>query len=95
MVTNKVTTDIVDDWHAPELYACEIVGYTIASGNVALTLASNRAFFTAAGHETKRVVVGRVVLSLTAAQALSFELFEFLKTHGLDPAKKPHDVALQ
>jgi hypothetical protein len=94
-MTSKATIDIVDDWHAPELYACEIVGYTIASGNVALTLASNRAYFTAAGYETKRVVVGRIVHSLTAAQALSFELYEFLKTHGLDPARKPHDVALQ
>ncbi len=95
MTESRAKNDIVDDLHAPETYACEIVGYSLTSGNVTLTLASNRAFFTNAGHEAKRVVVGRVVLSLTAAQALSFELYDFLKTNGLDPARKPHDVALQ
>jgi hypothetical protein len=95
VTASKPKLDLIDDWHGPETYASEIVGYSLNSGNVTLTLASNRALFSSAGHETKRVVVGRVVLSLTAAQALSFELYDFLKTQGLNPGRKPDEVALQ
>jgi predicted DNA-binding WGR domain protein len=95
VTAGKPKLDLIDDWHGPETYASEIVGYSLNSGNVTLTLASNRALFSSAGHETKRVVVGRVVLSLTAAQALSFELYDFLKTQGLNPGRKPDEVALQ
>jgi hypothetical protein len=80
--------DIVDNLYAPETYASEIAGYTISGGNVTLTLATTRATWNDGVITNKRVVVGRVVLSLHAAQALSFELFDFLKKHGLDPAKQ-------
>jgi hypothetical protein len=95
MTESRAKPEIVDNLHAPETYACEIVGYSLTSGNVTLTLASNRAFFTNAGYENKRVVVGRIVLSLASAQSLSFELYDFLKKNGLSPARKPNDVALQ
>jgi hypothetical protein len=79
--------EIIDNLHAPEIYASEIAGYTIAHGNITLTLITTRATWNAAGIVNKRVVVGRVVLSLGAAQALSVELFDFLKKQGVDPAQ--------
>jgi hypothetical protein len=85
---NKHMLEIVDNLHAPEIYASEITGYTIGHGNVTLTLASSRASWNDQGVPNKRVVVGRMVLSLSAAQALSVELFGFLRNHGLDPTKK-------
>ena len=95
MPDSKMKPAIVDNLHAPELYTCEIIGYSLTGGNITLTMASNRAFFTNEGHETKRVVVGRVVMSLVAAQLLSLELYDFLKRNRLDPAKKSDDAPLQ
>jgi hypothetical protein len=95
VTASKPKLDLIDDWHVHETYATEIVGYSLNGGNVTLTLASDRALFSSAGNETKRVVVGRAVLSLTAAQALSFELYDFLKIQDLNPGRKPDDVALQ
>jgi hypothetical protein len=87
--------EIIDNLHAPELYAGEIAGYTIAQGNVTLTLVTTRATWNDGGITNRRVVVGRIVLSLGAAQALSFELFNFLKKHGVDPAQTPGCAQVQ
>jgi hypothetical protein len=87
--------EIIDNLHAPEIYSAEIAGYTIAQGNITLTLATTRATWSEATVTNKRVIVARIVLSLGAAQALSVELFDFLKKHGLNPAQKPDDTIVQ
>jgi hypothetical protein len=87
--------ELVDNLHAPEIYASEITGYTISNGNVTLTLASVRASWEDAGVPNKRVVVGRIVLSMSAAQALSVELFQLLNKQGLNPARKNLGMQVQ
>jgi hypothetical protein len=88
-VEAKLLLEIVDNLHAPEIYASEIAGYTIAQGNVTLTIATTRATWQDGNVSNKRVVVARIVLSLSAAQALSVELFDFLKKQDLVPAQNP------
>jgi hypothetical protein len=87
--------ELIDNLLAPEIYASEITGYTISNGNVTLTLASVRASWEDPGTPNKRVVVGRIVLSMGAAQALSVELFQLLNKQGLNPARKSQGVQVQ
>ncbi len=87
--------EIVDNLHAPETYASEIAGYTIANGNVTLTVATTRATWQDGTVTNKRVVVARIVLSLNAAQALSVELYDFLKKHDLVPQQNPGSQKIQ
>lgn len=95
MTDEKPKVPLVDNLHAPELYASEIAGFSVASGNIALTLASVRASWNDEGAPNRRVVVGRLVLPIPAAQALAIELYNFLKNHGLDPAGKPEGTSVQ
>jgi hypothetical protein len=94
-VEANLLLEIIDNLHAPETYASEIAGYTIAQGNVTLTLATTRATWQDGNVTNKRVVVARVVLSLSAAQALSVELFDFLKKQDLVPAQNPGASKMQ
>jgi hypothetical protein len=86
---------IVDDLHGMELYATEVSGFTLAHGNVTLTLSSLRASWDDEGIPNKRVVVGRIVLPSASAQVLALELYDFLKSRGLDPAPMPEGTQVQ
>ena len=73
--------EIIDNQSYPEIFASAIVGYTIADGNLSLTLASTRSTWTDGVVTNKRVVVGRVILPISTANIMSIAMFDFLKKH--------------
>lgn len=86
----------IDNPTAPEIFADSAVGFANFHGVVRIALASTRPHHTGAGAGTpapiNQVVVGRLVMPISAAQNLAVGLFDFLKSHGIDPltAQKPN-----
>src|SRR5947207_7595153 len=74
---------LVDDPNAPELYASNVSGIHLLSGNVIITLESARADHASAAGTVHRVVVGRVVLPAPTAQHLAAMLQQLLERNGL------------
>lgn len=76
---------IVENLHAPEVYADTAPFFAHKNGNVSITFASLRFDNTASPGVAKNVVVGRVVMPATYAHALAAGLFDYMKKNGLSP----------
>jgi hypothetical protein len=70
---------------APDVFADEAAGFFVHNGIVRITFASARVNHVSSPGPVNRVVIGRLVMSVEAAQALSIGLFDFLKSRGLGP----------
>jgi hypothetical protein len=81
-----VPLSLVDNPHAPDVYADEVVGFFINNGVVKITLSSARVNHGVNPGPVNRVVIGRLVMPIQAAQALAAGLFDFLKSRGADPS---------
>jgi hypothetical protein len=86
-MTATTAIPLTDDPHAREIFATEAAGFFLLQGNVSITFATARFDHTTEPGSINRRVVGRVAMSVPAAQALCLSLFEFLKSRGLDPAE--------
>lgn len=75
----------VDDPHAPEVLVDEAVGYFHFNGVVKITLAAARIDHSTVPGPVNRVVIGRLAMSVPAAQNLCLSLYDFLVTQGMDP----------
>jgi hypothetical protein len=80
----------VDDPHAPDLFVDETAGFFVHNGLLKLTLVSIRANHGSAPAPINRVVVGRLAMTVPAAQNLSVALYDFLKSRGLLPPSLVH-----
>jgi hypothetical protein len=78
---------LVDDPHAPEYFASSCCGFSIGQGHVTLTFESARCNHFDPKCGMTRVVVGRVVLPIQAAQALVIELNTALQRSGFNPSR--------
>lgn len=82
---NPIPVSYMDNPLAPDVYADEAAGFFIHSGNVKITFTSARVNHVSAPGPVNRVVVGRLVMSVEAAQSLAVGLFDFLKSRGVAP----------
>lgn len=87
--------NFIDNPHAPELFASETVGYFLHDGVIHITFASARVNHVTNPGPINRVVIGRVALPVSVAQALTLGLYDFLKSRGLDPAPVPSKDKMQ
>jgi hypothetical protein len=87
MSDNPVTVTFVDNPHAPEIFASGIAGVFRTGDNIAVTVESARVDHATTPGPVNRVVVGRVVLTVAAAQALVLSLNGFLEQQGLSPSE--------
>lgn len=76
---------LVDNPHAPELFASGASGFFIFNGNVVITFESARVDHSISPGPVNRVVVGRVVLPIAGAQGLVLGLHDILAQQGADP----------
>jgi hypothetical protein len=74
---------LIDDPHAPELYASNFSGIHILLGNAVITLESARADHSSGAGTVNRVVVGRIVMPIAAAQSLALQLSALLGQSSL------------
>ncbi len=82
---NTIPVSFMDNPLASDVYADEAAGFFINSGNVKITFASARVNHVSAPGPINHVVVGRLVMSVEAAQSLAVGLFDFLKSRGVAP----------
>lgn len=87
MNSDQVDTTFVDNPHAPEMFASNVSGLFLTGGNVAVTLESSRVDHGTSPGPINRVVIGRVVLTMPAAQALAVGLNAFLEERGFSPSE--------
>ena len=83
----QVQFELVENLLAPEMFAGGVTGFSLGDGVVRLTFETMRV-----NNHTNlstRVVIGRIVMPISGAQSLAAGLYDFLKTHGLDPVPKP------
>jgi hypothetical protein len=78
---------LIDDPHAPEFFATSCCGFSIGQGHVTLTFESARCNHFDPKCGMSRVVVGRIVLPIQAAQALVIELNTSLQRSGFNPSR--------
>jgi hypothetical protein len=78
---------LIDDPHAPEFFATSCCGFSIGQGHVTLTFESARCNHFDPKASMNRVVVGRIVLPIQAAQALVIELNTSLQRSGFNPSR--------
>ncbi len=78
---------LIDDPHAPEFFATSCCGFSIGQGHVTLTFESARCNHFDPNCGMSRVVVGRIVLPIQAAQALVIELNTSLQRSGFNPSR--------
>jgi hypothetical protein len=81
-----VLPPLIDNPLAPEFFADEATGFFIHQGNISITFSSARVDHRSNPGPVSRVVVGRVVLPITAAAGLAVGLYDFLRQMGIDPA---------
>jgi len=91
-VPAAAAVNFIDNPLAPDIFADVAVGFVNFHGVVRIALASSRMYHASAPGPVNQVVVGRLVMPIQAAQNLAVGLFEFLKSHGIDPltAQKPN-----
>lgn len=76
---------LIDNPSAPDLFADEVVGFLIANNTMRLTLASAKADHTSHPGTTTRVVTGRLVMPLAAAERfhkLLTTIIDNMKSHN-------------
>ena len=78
---------LLNDPFAPETFTTGCCGLSIGPSTVTLTLESARCDHSDAACPVERVVVGRVVMPLQAAQALVLQLNDALSRSGLSPTQ--------
>jgi len=78
---------LIDDPLAPEVFATSCCGFSIGQGHVTLTFESARCNHFDPNCGMNRVVVGRIVLPIPAAQALVIELNTSLQRSGFNPSR--------
>ena len=86
-------SDLVDDGLAPHIFADSTAGFHKRAEITTITFATNR-------HDhirgvAERVVVLRLVLPAMRARNMAQLLFDFLRSHGFDPAPRPADTLVQ
>jgi hypothetical protein len=77
---------LLDNPFADEFFADEATGFYVHQGNISITFSSARVDHRSNPGPVSRVVVGRVVLPITAAAGLAVGLYDFLRQMGIDPA---------
>lgn len=78
---------LVDNFAAPELFATGVSGCGLVHNTVLLTLEGVRCDHSRPQPTMERVVVGRLALTIPAAQALVLGLNDYLAQHGVSPAQ--------
>jgi hypothetical protein len=78
---------IIDNPFAPEILATGFTGFANIGGMIVLTLESSRCDHSRPAPTVERVVVGRIALTVHAAQRLVASLNDFLEEQGMSPSR--------
>lgn len=66
----------IDNPHAPDIFADGLTGFFLLNGNIRLTFESARVSHAASPGPVNRVVIGRLVMPVDAAENMAKEIFK-------------------
>ena len=92
---SDTTPTFIDNPHAPDVFADEAMGFFLTGGNVRITFVSYRVNYSASPGPVSRVVIGRLVMSLPAAEAMHRGLADFIARMKAQAQSVPHGTTLQ
>ena len=78
-MTNQVPVTFIDNPHAPEVFAFRASGIALFADNIHLTFEAPRVDHATSPGPINRVVVRRLVLPLSGAEALRDLLIDYIK----------------
>ncbi len=70
---------LIDNPHAPDIFADALTGYFVLNGSVRLTFESARANHAVPAGPLKRVVTGRLTMPIDAAERMAREVLAFIE----------------
>ena len=85
----SLKVELIDAPHAPTMYATAYSGIWLYAGAVHVTLEASRINHSTSPGSIQRVVIGKLVMPVEAAQRLAVGLFKFLTEHGVPPPNLP------
>jgi hypothetical protein len=93
-MTDTPETPLIEDPRAPEIFADSLVGMFNFNGNLRLTLEAARAAHHVNPAPVARVVVGRVIMPLAAAENMARGILDFIaqQRRQAEPAPAPPTV---
>jgi hypothetical protein len=78
-MTDKTDSPLIDDPHAPEVFADSLVGMFHFNGNLRLTFETARAAHHTNPAPVNRVVTGRLVMPMAAAENMARGILDFVE----------------
>ena len=85
----------VDNAHAPDFFADGVAGLFFLGGNVRVTFDALRVNHVSTPGPINRVVIGRLVMPLDAAEVFARGLLDFIENSKKQPAAVPTNTTLQ
>jgi hypothetical protein len=70
---------LVDNPHAPNVFADSVVGWYLLNGNIRMTFEATHATHTSSPGPINRVVIGRLVMPMDRAEEMANGLLDFIK----------------
>lgn len=70
----------IDNPHAPDIFADSVTGFFIFGGNLRMAFESLRIDHTTSPGPANRVVIGRLVMPLEAAEGMAKGILDFIET---------------
>ncbi|RWF71879.1 hypothetical protein [Mesorhizobium sp.] len=64
-------TNLINNSHAPDIFADDAVGFFTYAGNMRITCVSDRSDYSTSPIAVNRVVIGRLVMPVAAAEAMA------------------------
>jgi hypothetical protein len=80
MTSQPQSASFADNMHAPDVFADGASGWFFLNGNIRITFESVRASHISSPGPVSRVVIGRLVMPIQAAEAMCKGLLEFIET---------------
>lgn len=75
---------LIDNPHAPEVFAANATGFLNISGSIAITLECGKSDYSSGAPQLSRHVVARLIMPADGAHSLAAGLFNYLQSIGYD-----------
>jgi hypothetical protein len=87
-MTKPLPVTFLNNPHSPDVFSTDATGFVVMEGTIGITFESSKIDHSTSPGPTNRVVIGRLVMPIPAAQRLALGLYDFLEKQGLGVPKK-------
>ncbi|MBC7101671.1 MAG: hypothetical protein H5U13_00370 [Parvibaculum sp.] len=85
----------IDNPHAPDLFSDSVTGFFHFSGNIKITFESARVDHSSSPGPINRVVIGRLVMPIAAAEGFARGLLDFIEKQRQQAESTPANATIQ